>query len=188
MGKIKTARAQKNQRNSISQKIRFNVFKRDGFVCQYCGSAPPGSILEIDHIEPVSQGGSNDVDNLITSCFDCNRGKGAEQLSVSPKNLEQKAEVLKEKEAQLRGYRRLLATKKRRENHDITVIQSVFQETFPKREFTDDFKHSIRINFLPSIEADYLHDYMRKACWKMKNPDSALKYFCGTCWRVMRGQ
>lgn len=33
--------------------------------------------LEIDHIIPVSQGGTNDEENLTTACFDCNRGRGA---------------------------------------------------------------------------------------------------------------
>jgi hypothetical protein len=62
-------------RKTITKKIRFEVFKRDSFKCQYCGSSAPDVILHIDHIEPVSKGGDNDITNLITSCFDCNMGK-----------------------------------------------------------------------------------------------------------------
>jgi len=40
----------------LSKKQRFTVFKRDLFACQYCGATPPGAILEVDHIHPVSQG------------------------------------------------------------------------------------------------------------------------------------
>lgn len=65
----------------ISVKKRFEVFKRDSFTCQYCGLAAPEVILHIDHIEPVSKGGSNDILNLITSCKGCNLGKGARRLS-----------------------------------------------------------------------------------------------------------
>ena len=73
-------------RRSISKKTRFEIFKRDGFVCQYCGASPPNAILEIDHINPVSKGGSNDILNLITSCQDCNQGKGARKLgNISPR-------------------------------------------------------------------------------------------------------
>lgn len=56
-------------RSAIGKKLRFEIFKRDGFACQYCGATPPGALLEIDHIHPVSSGGSNESDNLITACF-----------------------------------------------------------------------------------------------------------------------
>ena len=63
------------KRKSISKKLRFEIFKRDSFTCQFCGKSSPSVILEIDHILPVSKGGDNDILNLITTCFDCNRGK-----------------------------------------------------------------------------------------------------------------
>lgn len=65
----------KNIRTPISKKLRFEVFKRDKFACNYCGKQAPNVVLEIDHIEPVSKGGTNEILNLITSCYDCNRGK-----------------------------------------------------------------------------------------------------------------
>ena len=68
-------------RKVISKKIRFEVFKRDSFSCQYCGKKAPETILEIDHIKPVSKGGKNEIINLLTSCFDCNRGKSNNELS-----------------------------------------------------------------------------------------------------------
>ena len=63
------------QRKSLTKKVRFEVFKRDSFICQYCGSKAPDVILEVDHLNPVKEGGSNDIMNLVTSCFSCNRGK-----------------------------------------------------------------------------------------------------------------
>jgi len=69
------------ERKPISKKTRFEVFKRDKFTCQYCGRMAPDVILEIDHIKPVAKGGTNNVLNLITSCRDCNRGKGKRPLS-----------------------------------------------------------------------------------------------------------
>ena len=69
------------KRKSLSKALRFEVFKRDSFRCQYCGRSAPDVILEVDHIVPVSQGGKNDLLNLVTSCRDCNRGKSAKLLS-----------------------------------------------------------------------------------------------------------
>jgi 5-methylcytosine-specific restriction endonuclease McrA len=54
---------------------RQNVFKRDGFTCQYCGTRPRD--LTIDHILPVSRGGQDVWEKVTTSCRDCNRRKGA---------------------------------------------------------------------------------------------------------------
>ncbi len=60
---------------SLSVKIRFQVFSRDKFTCQYCGRSAPNVILHADHIHPISKGGDNSLKNLITSCQDCNLGK-----------------------------------------------------------------------------------------------------------------
>lgn len=68
-------------RKPISKKLRFDVFKRDSFKCQYCGCSAPEVILHVDHIEPVSKGGDNSIVNLITSCDSCNLGKGDRRLS-----------------------------------------------------------------------------------------------------------
>lgn len=69
------------KRKTLSKKTRFEVFKRDSFTCQYCGKQAPDVVLEIDHINPVSKGGNNDLTNLVTTCFDCNRGKTDKKIS-----------------------------------------------------------------------------------------------------------
>ena len=73
----------KLERKNLSKKIRLEVFKRDMFKCQYCGKSPikdQDVVLEVDHIVPVAEGGSNEMINLVTSCWDCNRGKGPRKL------------------------------------------------------------------------------------------------------------
>ncbi len=62
-------------RKSVSKGLRFSIFRRDGFTCGYCGRRPPEAVLVIDHVVPVIKGGTNDEENLVTSCFDCNAGK-----------------------------------------------------------------------------------------------------------------
>lgn len=63
------------KRKSLTKKLRFEVFKRDKFRCQYCGAEAPGVVLVVDHVAPVAKGGKNDMLNLITACFGCNAGK-----------------------------------------------------------------------------------------------------------------
>lgn len=69
------------QRALVTPKIRFEVLKRDNFTCQYCGAHGEGVVLEVDHIIPISKGGTSDMGNLITACFDCNRGKGSDLVA-----------------------------------------------------------------------------------------------------------
>lgn len=64
-------------RQSISKGKRYAIFARDNFTCRYCGRQAGEVKLVVDHIVPVVQGGDNDPTNLITSCEDCNAGKGA---------------------------------------------------------------------------------------------------------------
>ncbi|MBP8286609.1 MAG: HNH endonuclease [Rhodoferax sp.] len=67
-------------RKTLSKSLRFEVFKRDSFTCQYCGGKAQEVLLHVDHIEPVSKGGANDLLNLITSCEPCNAGKSDRRL------------------------------------------------------------------------------------------------------------
>ncbi len=64
-----------NTRRTIPLKDRWVILKRDHYRCVKCGSKPPEVELEIDHILPVSKGGSNDLNNLQTLCNLCNQGK-----------------------------------------------------------------------------------------------------------------
>lgn len=63
------------ERNQPSKRFRFLVFQRDGFKCQYCGRSSSETILEVDRKIPGSKGGNYTLDNSITACIDCNRGK-----------------------------------------------------------------------------------------------------------------
>jgi len=64
-----------SNRKPMSKKVRFEIFKRDSFTCQYCGKSAPEVVLHVDHITPISKGGEDDITNLITACQSCNLGK-----------------------------------------------------------------------------------------------------------------
>lgn len=65
----------KTPRISIPSAVRKYVFERDKNQCQSCGKQQVETSLTIDHIIPLSRGGSNDISNLQTLCFSCNRKK-----------------------------------------------------------------------------------------------------------------
>ena len=69
-------------RRALSRRLRFEIFKRDGFRCFYCGRTPLVAELQVDHVEPVARGGRDDGANLVTSCVACNSGKAAVPLTT----------------------------------------------------------------------------------------------------------
>lgn len=89
------------KRTSLTKKLRFEVFKRDSFRCQYCGAAAPDVLLEVDHIHPVAEGGTNEILNLLTACQPCNAGKGKRTLgdhSILEKQRDQLTELNERRE------------------------------------------------------------------------------------------
>ena len=69
-------KTKKYQREIMTDSLRYEVLKRDGYRCKICGvSANEGARLEVDHIIPISKGGKTVIDNLQTLCMSCNRGK-----------------------------------------------------------------------------------------------------------------
>lgn len=71
----------RRQLGSKQLKLRFQILVRDGFACRYCGRTSATSELHIDHKFPRSAGGLDSLDNLITSCRECNLGKSDAILS-----------------------------------------------------------------------------------------------------------
>lgn len=68
----------------VPRKLRFEILKRDGFACTYCGArGSDGVELHVDHILAASRGGRTVRHNLRTACRDCNLGKGADLLCES---------------------------------------------------------------------------------------------------------
>lgn len=57
--------------------VRLQVLERDDYTCVYCGDQAG----HVDHIHPISKGGSNDEDNLAAACSHCNISKGNRLLS-----------------------------------------------------------------------------------------------------------
>jgi len=119
------------ERKNISKRVRFEVFKRDSFTCQYCGRMSPDVVLEIDHIDPVKNGGDNKIINLVTSCYDCNRGKGAKTLTdhSSIKLQQSQLKELNQKREQLKMLVEWKKELQKFEEEQISIVESYFLST-----------------------------------------------------------
>jgi hypothetical protein len=157
----------KKKRDPISKLLRFEVFKRDSFKCQYCGRSAPDVILNVDHIMPVAEGGTNDIMNLITSCFDCNNGKRARKLSDNTIIQKQynELEKLNERREQLEMMIQWREGLKGLQNTELEYFEKVLSEKFDK-SLTDHGKKKVGglikncgLNIiLDKLEAIYLND------------------------------
>ena len=168
-------------RKALSKKIRFDIFKRDYFTCQYCGDTPPKVVLQVDHINPVKLGGTNEQDNLITSCQPCNIGKGAGSLSNIPQSLKNKAENIAEKEEQIKGYNKILKKQAARiEKESWSVIDALYgkQET-TKSRFTTVKRFIVALGVYEVLEAAEIAEQ------KHLNISGTFSYFCGICYNKL---
>lgn len=173
-------------RKSISPKTKFEIFKRDGFTCQYCGSHPPSAILHIDHINPVSKGGDNSDGNLITSCSNCNGGKAARLLTSIPKSLKQKSEEIAEKEKQINGYYKVMEAQKIRIETDVWRVAEILCKSYPIDGMRRDWFNSIK-RFNENLGVHVVMDAMEIAASKFTYSEAkAFSYFCGICWNKIK--
>lgn len=172
----------KTPRKFMSKSLRFEVFKRDSFTCQYCGAHPPQVILEVDHIVPVAGGGLNDQDNLITACFDCNRGKAARSLDVAPQSLADKAAATAEAELQLAGYSAILTAQRERIEYD---VWRVFEHWTGKTETTRDKFTSVQ-TFVKRLGKNDVLEAVDIAISRGMTAANEWRYFCGVCWAKIR--
>lgn len=71
-------------RKSMSTQTRFSVLSRDRFTCRYCSRSAPDVELHVDHVVPVALGGSDDLENLVAACVECNLGKSDKTIDGCP--------------------------------------------------------------------------------------------------------
>ena len=167
---------------SVSTRTRFEVFKRDGFACQYCGRHKDQDAvkLHVDHVIPVKEGGGDEMENLVTACQDCNLGKAAKLLDdrapVTP--IEQRVQELVERRAKLEQYlaeRALVdADVSRAWDHWFDVWR---KDTLPP--YHCPWKSTLR-NYIEKLGVDEVCDAMDiagdKFSWVSNN---AVRYFIG---------
>jgi 5-methylcytosine-specific restriction endonuclease McrA len=79
---------------------RFNLFLRDAFSCQYCGTKGD---LTFDHVVPRARGGVTSWENFVAACSKCNLRKGSKMLRQSGLSLRQAPRQPEAEELRNRG-------------------------------------------------------------------------------------
>lgn len=77
-GTLVKAIVRKCQR-AVDQQASWNVFRRDGFRCRYCGRAD--APLTVDHLVLWEEGGPSTEPNLLSACRKCNKVRGEVQYA-----------------------------------------------------------------------------------------------------------
>jgi len=171
-------------RKQIGKRLRFEIFKRDNFTCQYCGGHPPAVILHVDHILAVANGGGNDAENLVTACQDCNLGKSAVPLSVKPKTLESAALEAREAAAQVREHAKMVAAARDAMEAVCWEIAEVIHRGAGDGWSADKFSgvkgFVKRIGYAETLKAAHI------AADRYHEGPRRFKYFCGICWNRVR--
>lgn len=175
---------------AVSKRTRFEVFKRDGFSCQYCGRTPPTVTLEVDHIIAIANGGEDRRDNLISACFDCNRGKSDVPLAAVPESLATRMEERRERAAQIKSYNKFLNKLRDQESADVRELGHYwFNKVYEEKNawvFCEEQAGSIR-TFLKHLTVAEIKTAIDIAYAAPRIKGTIFKYFCGVCWRTIKG-
>jgi len=166
---------------ALSKKLRFQILSRDSFSCVYCGKNGFETELEVDHVVPKSKGGSDDPTNLVTSCFECNRGKSSASMSdvvsteILISNTNALAKMAEAEAAKIKAAR----SAKRQFNKLKKEIESLLE-----LEINKIGERAIKQFISRLCPASVLEAAEITSC---KNISSGRwRYFCGVCWNKIR--
>lgn len=165
-----------------SKRTRYEVFRRDDHTCRYCGSEVGDVKLVVDHVLPVSLGGTNEPDNLVTACQDCNQGKAStsptEELvaDVSDDALRW-SEAIKAAATQMRK-------EQERYNEEVAAILEDWDEIWGWPKLAPS---TVEMWLHRGLNRDDIQRFMRITADRLgtrKIPDrAAIQYLAGCCWR-----
>jgi hypothetical protein len=169
---------------AVSVRTRFEVFKRDKFTCCYCGRVSPNVVLEVDHIVPICDGGTDDPINLTAACWECNHGKSGVPLSDARtgEDPHDRAIEILERERQMREYNAVRAeSRERREAEAWDLVR--YWTNDDKRDTFNRSEFSWLVSVLETVPMEQIRDFMDAACRADAMRD--LRYVKG-CVRTLR--
>lgn len=168
---------------AVSTRLRFEILRRDGFRCKYCGKAASEVELVVDHVIPSTLGGPDTPDNLVAACKPCNAGKSSVPLDaeivadVSAAAVRWRAAIVEARYqlASERGYLVDLRASVEAEWND-------YQQAYPDLpDLPGDWMLSVEPWWARGLTAWDVKELMEPAVVRVRR--DPWKYFCGIVWK-----
>lgn len=174
---------------AISKRLRFEILKRDGFACRYCGATAPDVALHVDHVVPESLGGRTEPQNLVAACADCNSGKA----STHPDD--QAVADVEQAAADWKTAIELAHEEHGRHRREIAHRVDCFDAAWREWRWTDsagvqhevdrpgNWQDSLERMMERGISSQELYEFIGVAMRNAKG--DRWRYFCGCVWRTI---
>jgi hypothetical protein len=165
---------------AVSRRLRFEILRRDQHTCRYCGAKAPDVTLAVDHVIPITLGGGDEPNNLVTACTPCNAGKSSMPADAA---------VVEDVDATAVLFARALTVAAERRRADRAAMDAVVQEfgglwkEFGSPPQPEDWYASIERFYLAGLDSADLFDFAAIAATSRASWGGIWKYFCGCCWR-----
>lgn len=195
---------------AVSKRLRFEVLRRDGFTCRYCGAKAPDATLTVDHVTPVVLGGRDEPANLVAACTACNAGKSstpadaalvadvnAEALQWASSVRSALVEIGTRDTANSRAagalvefwYTHAWPFSRERARCGLPVeVDLCDMRALSEYEMPVDGQLTIERFLRYGLPKDAISLAMERATYMTPGvaPCDAFRYFCGICWRTIR--
>lgn len=162
---------------AVSKRTRYEVLKRDNHTCRYCGAKSPDAKIVIDHVLPVSLGGTDVAGNLVAACQDCNIGKG----STSP--TAPTVEDVKQSDLRWAAAMKQAADLRRQEREKVIRYVAEFDSMWGYST-PGDYESSLEALYVAGLTSEMLTEAVYIAT-RARGVDFRFRYFCGVAWRIV---
>lgn len=173
---------------AVSKRLRFEVLRRDNHTCRYCGRAAPEVRITVDHVVAVALGGSDDPENLVAACSECNAGKSSVPADAG---------LIEDVAADAMRWARALETaaeihrndSAKKEQDDKDFVWDVVNDGPGGKILTHiDRTYSLTILRFRDLGLNLkdLHYALEKVPTHRLFGIGRWKYFCGVCWSMIR--
>lgn len=168
---------------AISKRTRYEVLRRDSYTCRYCRSTD--NPLAVDHVTPVSLGGTDAPENLVACCRDCNAGKSSS--SPDADTVTDVSEDAVRWAAAMQEAARERETTRGEDMEWLGEFYDYWNAATAHANLPADWDTTVRKFRASGVSIGEMEDAANLALARI-SPYSKnhFRYFCGICWNIVR--